>query len=66
MAKDYYKTLGVGKDSTKEQIKKAYKKLALKYHPDRVQEDKKKEYEEKFKEINEAAAILGDEKKRVY
>jgi molecular chaperone DnaJ len=64
MAKDYYKLLGVEKSSTKEEIKKAYKKLALKYHPDRAPEDKKKEYEEKFKEINEAVSVLGDEKKR--
>ncbi len=62
--KDYYKTLGVSKDSTKEEIKKAYKKLAMKYHPDRAPEDKKKEYEEKFKEINEAAAVLADDEKR--
>jgi len=62
--KDYYELLGVSKNSTKEDIKKAYKKLALKYHPDRAPEDKKQEYEEKFKEISAAAAVLGDEKKR--
>lgn len=62
--KDYYKTLGVEKGATKEEIKKAYKKLALKYHPDKAPEEKKQEYEDKFKEINEAAAVLGDEKKR--
>jgi len=62
--KDYYKTLGVDKKSTKEEIKKAYKKLAMQYHPDRAPEDKKKEYEEKFKVISEAAAVLGDDKKR--
>jgi molecular chaperone DnaJ len=63
-AKEYYKTLGVEKGASKEEVKKAYKKLAMKYHPDRAPEDKKKEYEEKFKEINEAASILGDDKKR--
>ena len=62
--KDYYKTLGVDKGASKEDIKKAYKKLAMKYHPDRAPEDKKKEYEEKFKEISEAASVLGDDKKR--
>lgn len=62
--KDYYQTLGIERNSTKEQIKKAFKKLALKYHPDRAPEDKKKEYEEKFKEINEAVSVLGDDKKR--
>ncbi|MBU0470119.1 MAG: molecular chaperone DnaJ [Nanoarchaeota archaeon] len=63
-SKDYYKLLGVEKNATKEEIKKAFKKLALKYHPDRSPEDKKVEYEEKFKEINEAVSVLGDDKKR--
>ena len=62
--KDYYKTLGVQKNATKDEIKKAYKKLAMQFHPDRAPEEKKKEYEEKFKGINEAAAVLSDDKKR--
>jgi molecular chaperone DnaJ len=61
MGKDYYKTLGVNKGATREEIKKAYKKLAKKYHPDL---NKSPEAEQKFKEINGAAAVLGDEKKR--
>ena len=64
MNKDYYKILGVQKNATKEEIKKAFKKLAMQYHPDRASDDKKKEHEEKFKEINEAVSILGDDKKR--
>ncbi|MEK6900557.1 MAG: molecular chaperone DnaJ, partial [Nanoarchaeota archaeon] len=64
MSQDYYKTLGVEKSAGKEEIKKAFKKLAMKYHPDRAPDDKKKEYEEKFKEINEAVSVLGDDKKR--
>lgn len=62
--KDYYQLLGVEKNATKEQIKKAFKKLALKYHPDCAPTDKKDEYEEKFKEINEAVSVLADDKKR--
>ena len=59
---DYYKTLGIGKNATKEEIKKAYKKLAKKYHPDLNKNDAKSS--EKFKEINEAYSALSDETKR--
>ncbi len=62
MAKDYYGTLGVKKDASAEEIKKAYRKLALKYHPDKNPDDKKAE--EKFKEITEAYAVLSDAEKR--
>jgi molecular chaperone DnaJ len=57
---NYYEILGVNKDSTREEIKKAYKKLARKYHPD----NKDTGDSDKFKKINEAAAILSDDKKR--
>ncbi|MDX1608158.1 MAG: molecular chaperone DnaJ [Candidatus Spechtbacterales bacterium] len=59
MAKDYYDVLGVPKGASKEEIKKAYRKKAHKYHPDKDGGD-----EEKFKEVNEAYQVLGDEKKR--
>ena len=59
--RDYYEILGVSKGATKEEVKKAYKKLALKYHPDRNKEDGA---EEKFKEISEAYAVLSDDKKK--
>jgi len=60
--KDYYKILGVSRDASLDEIKRAYRRLALKYHPDRNPGDK--EAEEKFKEINEAYAVLSDPEKR--
>lgn len=62
--KDYYKILGVSKDDSKDVIKKKYKKLAMKYHPDKSNGSDKEKNEEKFKEISEAYSVLGDEKKR--
>lgn len=60
--KDYYKTLGVDKKATQDDIKKAFRKLAVKYHPDKNPGDKKSE--EKFKEVNEANDVLSDPEKR--
>lgn len=63
--KDFYQTLGISKASTPEEIKKAYRKLAMQYHPDKNQGNKKAE--EKFKEISEAYEVLSDvEKKKNY
>jgi len=59
MSKDYYKVLGVDKNASQDDIKKAFRKLAHQYHP-----DKQGGNEEKFKEINEAYQVLGDAKKR--
>jgi molecular chaperone DnaJ len=59
---DYYKTLGVGKNASEEEIKKAYRKLARQYHPDRNSGDKKAE--ERFKEISQAHDVLSDPDKR--
>lgn len=67
MAKDLYQILGVDKNADDETIKKAYRKLALKYHPDRyatATDAEKKEAEEKFKEINHAYEVLSDKTKR--
>ena len=60
--KDYYKALGVDKNATPEQIKKAYRKLARQHHPDVNPNDKGAE--QKFKEINEANEVLSDPEKR--
>ena len=60
--KDYYNILGVAKSASQEEIKKAYRKLAIKYHPDKTKGDKQDE--ERFKEIGEAYAVLRDPQKR--
>ncbi len=60
--KDYYKILGINKSSSKEEIKKKYRKLAMKYHPDQTKGDKAAE--KKFKDVSEAYAVLSDDKKR--
>ena len=61
MAEDYYKTLGIDKGASKEDIRKAYRKLAKQYHPD---VNKSADAEEKFKQISEAYSVLSDDKKR--
>ena len=60
--KDYYELLGVGRNARDEELKKAYRQLALKYHPDRNPGDK--QAEEKFKEVSEAYGVLTDSGKR--
>src|SRR5262245_26907000 len=65
MAKrDYYEVLGVAKNASDEDIKKAYRKLAMKFHPDRNQGDDAKKAEEKFKEAKEAYEMLSEPQKR--
>jgi curved DNA-binding protein CbpA len=61
--KDYHEVLGVNKDASDNEIRRAYKKLAVKWHPDK-HPDNKKEAEEKFKEISEAYSVLSDPKKK--
>ena len=62
--RDYYETLGVPKNASDEEIKKAYRKLAMKHHPDRNQDDHAKAAEAKFKEAKEAYEMLSDSQKR--
>ena len=62
--RDYYEVLSVKKNATLDEIKKAYRELALRFHPDRVPQEQKKEAEEKFKDISEAYAVLSDAQKR--
>lgn len=62
MSEDYYKILGVERNASKEEMKKAFRKLAMKYHPDRNKDDK--QAEEMFKKINEAYAVLSNDEKR--
>lgn len=62
--RDYYEVLGIKKNASLDEIKKAYRELALRFHPDRVPHEQKKEAEEKFKEISEAYAVLSDSEKR--
>jgi len=62
MAEEYYSILGISKTASTAEIKKAYRKLALKYHPDKTQGNKA--LEDKFKKISEAYAVLSDPKKK--
>jgi len=61
--KDYYQILGISRDASVEDIKKAFRRLAFRYHPDH-NPDNSEEAEEKFKQINEAYEVLGDEQNR--
>ena len=62
MSSDYYQTLGVAKDATEKELKIAYRKLAMKYHPDKNPDNP--DAESKFKEISEAYSVLSDPEKR--
>jgi curved DNA-binding protein CbpA len=62
--KDYYKILGVKRGADESDIKKAYRKLALEWHPDRVSEDQKAEAQRRFQDIGEANEVLTDPEKK--
>lgn len=67
--RDYYEILGVSKTATQDELKKAYRKLSMQYHPDRQagkSENEKKDAEEKFKEVSEAYSVLSDKDKRMH
>ena len=64
MSESFYDILNISKNASEEEIKKAYRKLAIKYHPDKAPADKKDEHSEKFKKISEAYGILSDSEKR--
>ena len=64
MGKDYYAVLGCDKKATADELKKAYRKLALKWHPDRCPPDKKDAAQKKFQEVGEAFEVLSDPEKR--
>lgn len=64
MGKDYYRLLNISEKATTDEIKKAYRTMAKRYHPDKETGSKKKEAEGKFKEIAEAYHVLGNEKRR--
>ncbi|PIK61911.1 putative dnaJ protein-like 1-like [Apostichopus japonicus] len=61
MGRDFYSVLGISRDASEDEIKKAYRKMALKFHPDK---NKSKEAEEKFKDVSEAYEVLSDKKKK--
>lgn len=62
--KDYYNILGVSRDAGKNEIKRAYKRLSIKYHPDKTPEKEREAAKEKFHEVSEAYEVLSDEEKR--
>ena len=62
--RDYYEVLGVSRTTSADEIKRKYRKLAMQNHPDKAPADKKQEYEERFKEMSEAYAVLSDSEKR--
>ncbi len=62
--RDYYEILGVSRSVTEVELKKAFRRLAMKYHPDRAEDEKREEYEAKFKEAKEAFEVLSDPQKR--